>query len=418
MKSNLKISFLVSIQIILILFSFLTISYLQTLHEKLENSISLSIEIRQLSDSLMFETEKYLGGVPYADPQDMSFHLTTYMELLKNGGTWHDESVAPLDPKFLLLYDNANEKLDLYITHLETSLKNEELDVNFYDESFLLLDNRKFDFNGSMDYLTQVLNSEEQVNNSLLIILEIGFAIINVGIHLFMILLILDILNKESKKGLETEKLATIGSFASRLAHDLRNPLTVIQGAMTLIENKVSNSDKITDKRIAMINTAIDRMTHQINDVMDFVRISPLHLTNNSLLKLLESSVLRTNFPESVTIQMPQNDILLNCDPRKLDIVFVNILSNAIDAIKKQGIIKIRLIDDESFIKIEFEDSGPKIPLDVMQNMFEPLFTTKDMGTGLGLSSCNNIVKQHGGTISIKNEPTIFTISLPKKPSN
>jgi hypothetical protein len=151
MKSKLKVSVLVSIQIILILCSFLSISYLQASHEKLENSISLSIQIRQLSDSLMFETEKYLGGVPYADPSDMSFHLISYMELLKTGGIWHGDYIDPLDQKFLLLHDNADEKLTLYITHLETSLNNEELDIDFDDVDFLLLDNRKFDFNGSLD---------------------------------------------------------------------------------------------------------------------------------------------------------------------------------------------------------------------------------------------------------------------------
>lgn len=416
MKSNLKISVLVSIQIILILFSFLTISYLQTSHEKLENSISLSIQIRQLSDSLMFETEKYLGGVPYADPSDMSFHLVSYMELLRDGGIWHDDSVDPLDPKFTLLYDNANEKLNLYITHLETSLENKELDIDFDDRSFLLLDNRKFDFNGSMDYLTQVLIDESRDNHFFLVMLEIGLAIINVGIHIFMILLILGILNNESKKNMKLEKLATIGTFSSRLAHDLRNPLTVIKGAMSLLESSLSTDDKTVNKRVKMINSAIDRMTHQINDVMDFVRITDLQLRQHSLLKLLELSVSRINIDDAVEIQMPQNDVIVNCDSVKLDIVFVNLISNAIDAIKKQGTIKIRLFDDESQVKIEIEDSGPKIPSDTLSQMFEPLFTTKDMGTGLGLPSCKNIVEQHGGTILVKNDPTTFVVSLPKTP--
>ena len=414
MKSNLKISVLVSIQIILILLSFLTISYLQTSHEKLENSISLSIQIRQLSDSLMFETEKYLGGVPYADPYDTSFHIISYMELLKSGGIWHDSSVDPLDPKFMLLYDNAHEKLNLYVTHLETSLENKELNIDFDDRTFLLLDNRKFDFNGSMDYLIQVLEDQSYENNFFLVMLEIGLAIINVGIHIFMILLILDILNKESKKNMKLEKLATIGTFSSRLAHDLRNPLTVIKGAMSLLESTLSADDKTANKRIKMINSAIDRMTHQINDVMDFVRITDLQLRPNSLLKLLESSVSRINVDDTVEIQMPQNDVAINCDSVKLDIVFVNLISNAIDAIKKHGTIKIRLLDDESHVEIEIEDSGPQIPSDVMSQIFEPLFTTKDMGTGLGLPSCKNIVEQHGGTILAKNDPTTFVVSLPK----
>ncbi len=414
MQSNLKISFLVSLQIILILFSFSTISYLQSSHEELETSITLSIQIRQLSDSLMFETQKFIGGVPYANPDNMSFHLVSYMELLKNGGTWHGDSVKPLDSKFQLLHDNANQKLNLYISHLETNLENKQLNIDFDDSTFLLLDNRKFDFNGSMDYLTQVLNDEEQDNTFFLIILEIGLAIINVGIHIFMIMLILEILNKESKNIIKLEKFATVGTFSSRLAHDLKNPLTVIKGAVSLLEKTLVTNDESSQKRFSMINAAIERMTHQINGVTDFVRVSNLHSSDVSLNELLESSILRVNVPKSVSIQIPKNDLSINCDPIKLDILFVNILSNAIEAIKQQGIIKVRFIDHESQIRIEIEDSGPQIPLDVVNQMFEPLFTTKDTGTGLGLASCKNIVEQHGGTISVKNDPTTFVISLPK----
>ena len=187
---------------------------------------------------------------------------------------------------------------------------------------------------------------------------------------------------------------------------------------MSLLESTLDVDDESTHKRIRMINSAIKRMTHQINDVMDFVRITDLQLEKHSLLKLLELSISRINVDDTVEIQIPQNDVTLNCDPIKLDIVFVNIISNAIDAMENKGTIKIRLIDDTSQIKIEIENSGPQIPLDVMSQIFEPLFTTKEMGTGLGLPSCKNIVEQHGGTILVKNDPTTFIVSLPKHSLN
>jgi two-component system sensor histidine kinase HydH len=79
-----------------------------------------------------------------------------------------------------------------------------------------------------------------------------------------------------------------------------------------------------------------------------------------------------------------------------------------------KGDVKIRLLDLGSAVQIEFEDTGPGIPIDIQSKIFDPLFTTKQTGTGLGLSICKNIVEQHGGSLTVKSPPTIFTIRLPK----
>ncbi|WP_428326534.1 CHASE3 domain-containing protein [Nitrosopumilus sp.] len=210
------------------------------------------------------------------------------------------------------------------------------------------------------------------------------------------------------------EKLKNIGELATRLAHDLRNPLAVIHGSVNLMKIELSDKDEKLEKRFRMIDTAITRMTHQINDVMDFVRVSDLQIETHSLLELLQSSVSRTSKKDTVTIELPENDIKLRCDSHKLDIVFVNLISNAIDAVKQNGTVKIRLFDEPSYVKIEFEDSGPPIPTAILKEMFEPLFTTKQVGTGLGLTSCKNIVEQHHGEISVKTNPTVITLTLSK----
>lgn len=180
------------------------------------------------------------------------------------------------------------------------------------------------------------------------------------------------------------------------------------------MKNDLPDQDERIDKRFRMIDAAILRMTHQINDVMDFVRVSNLKIESHSLLHLLESSLSRTIKNDSITIELPENDINLRCDAHKLDIVFVNLLSNAIDAAKENGTIKIRFFDETSHVKIEFEDSGSPIPPNILEDMFEPLFTTKQVGTGLGLASCKNIVEQHRGEISAKTNPTIITLTLSK----
>ena len=211
------------------------------------------------------------------------------------------------------------------------------------------------------------------------------------------------------------EKLSSIGELSARIAHDLRNPLGIIKNAVELIE--ISSKDKDDEslkKKVKMIKNASERMSRQINDVLDFVRTRSLQLEKKSLLKILESS-LKSNVPDSITITKPQNDVEIQCDGKQIEVVFNNIIANAVESIENSGEIKIRINDNQSNVKIEIEDSGQGINQENLEKIFDPLFTTKPSGTGLGLVSCKNIVEQHGGSISVNTNPTIFEIILPKK---
>lgn len=97
-----------------------------------------------------------------------------------------------------------------------------------------------------------------------------------------------------------------------------------------------------------------------------------------------------------------------------MEAVFINVVMNSIQAMSNGGTltIKINLIND--FVEIDFIDTGDGIPEESIGKIFEPLFTTKQKGTGLGLASCKNIVEQHHGQISVKNNPITFTIQIPK----
>jgi len=211
------------------------------------------------------------------------------------------------------------------------------------------------------------------------------------------------------------QRLSAMGELSARVAHDLRNPLAIIKNAVELIE---ISSEEITDeklkKRIIIIKNATDRMLRQINNVLDFVRTRPLQLEKKSLLIILESSF-KTSVPKSIKITKPENDLSIICDSKQLEIVFSNILINAVQAMEYSGEIKVRIKENENDVNIEIEDSGPGISEDKIEQIFDPLFTTKSTGTGLGLISCKNIIEQHKGTISVKNNPTIFEIILPKK---
>ena len=221
-------------------------------------------------------------------------------------------------------------------------------------------------------------------------------------------------LAEKTNELLKSEKLAIIGELASRMAHDLRNPLSIIKNAVEIMETKPKLKTEKKLQYYAKLNRAINRMKHQVDDVLDFVRISDLSLQPNSILDIMNSVKDNVTVPNDVKINVEQTDVRLNCDYRKIEAVFSNLLINAIQAVGTEGEINIGISEDANNITIAFDDTGQGIPKNIVDKIFEPLFTTKQSGTGLGLSICKHIVEQHGGSISLKSNPTTFIVRLPK----
>ncbi len=226
-------------------------------------------------------------------------------------------------------------------------------------------------------------------------------------------------LQKLNRALITNERLSSIGSLSSRLAHDLRNPLSVIKNSMEILKFRLNNNmDEKINHQIAMVGRAVSRMSHQIEDVLDFVNIASLKLESSSLITIIESATLSTDIPKSVKINMPKNSATIKCDPFRMEVVFSNLLKNASQAMEGKGEITIRVLEQKEDVLIEVEDQGEGISQENMDKIFEPLFTTKQSGTGLGLASCISIVEKHGGSISVRNNPTVFTVKLPKVPKN
>jgi len=219
---------------------------------------------------------------------------------------------------------------------------------------------------------------------------------------------------EKSKKLAQATKMATVGQLSSALAHDLRNPLTVIKSTIELIRLENKNLDEKTSQKFSRIENAVKKIVYQINDVLDFVRESELHLKRVTISSVIESAVLNVNTPSTVRIKKEFRDVIINCDARKLEAVFTNLITNAIQAIEDNGEIRIKVFDDGENALVKVSDTGPGISKNTLDKMFEPLFTTREIGTGLGLSICKTIVEQHGGTIQVSSPPTVFTLSLPK----
>ena len=212
---------------------------------------------------------------------------------------------------------------------------------------------------------------------------------------------------------IKSEKMATIGQLTSRLAHDLRNPITVLKSAHAIMKEKPKMKVDDRLRYNSKIDRAILKIVHLVDDVLDFVRVTELQLHRIPILSILDSAIDSIDVPEDVKIVRPTSNFEINCDLRKLEAVFANILTNSIQAINNYGRIEIRFSTKGENVIVEIEDSGPGISESVKPRIFEPLFTTKSHGTGLGLSICKTIVEQHGGKITVKSNPTTFTVTLP-----
>jgi len=221
---------------------------------------------------------------------------------------------------------------------------------------------------------------------------------------------------EKNEELVKSQKIAVLGSIASRLSHDLRNPLTVIKGNLDLMTKHLgSNMDENTKKFNKRIDDSVDAMNNIIDDVLQFSKTPELQKETSSINELLESSLSRIEVPDRIKITLPEDDFLINCDQSKIKSVFSNLITNSIQSIEKEGKITVSIKEESNYMNIAIEDSGSGIAEDDISKIFEPMFTTKVTGTGLGLGICKNIIDEHGGKISMHNNPTTFTIKLPKK---
>lgn len=267
--------------------------------------------------------------------------------------------------------------------------------------------------NGKIEFMFGVVTPTQSINKEIDEIIFIT-KIQSVFLLLSTIVVLLAFLVKRSQS-FKKEKLTVIGQLSSNIAHDIRNPLGTIKNAGVIIEKENNDSNKIISREINRINLSVRRISHQIEEVLNYVRTTPLILKPHSINQTIQEAIDTLTVPENITISTPKNDVTIKFDHDKILIVFVNIILNAIQSIgDTKGEININMHKTGSHITIEFENSGPNIPTKDLKRIFDTLFTTKLEGTGLGLSSCKNIVEQHNGEIFATTNPVKFSIRLPK----
>jgi len=219
---------------------------------------------------------------------------------------------------------------------------------------------------------------------------------------------------KKTNELVKSERLATIGTMASRIAHDLKNPLTIMHTYAEMLTPeilaKLDSKDK--EKWLRMQNSIFD-MDRIIEDVLDFARTTEIKKKSSSILSILKLAMNHVKYSYGVTVNLPEENVKIKCDARKMEGVLSNLINNAVHAVDGHGEVDISISSDSDFLTIKVSDSGPGIPENNLEKIFEPMYTTKSTGTGLGLLICKSIVEQHGGSISVSNKPTTFTVTLP-----
>jgi PAS domain S-box-containing protein len=227
---------------------------------------------------------------------------------------------------------------------------------------------------------------------------------------------------KIERELIHSEKLATVGLLASGVAHELRNPLNIIETARYYIEDAVTDPDHVVAPKLDIIRRNVKRASNIINNLLEFSRHSPkdrekinVNLALDKTLSLIEKDLHSQNIKVTKRYQeLPSACLGLD----SLKQVFLNIIINAIQAMPAGGELSIETKIDNERILVNIADTGHGIPGDQISNIFTPFYTTKEIGegTGLGMYVSHSIIKREGGDILVdsnEGEGTEFTVLLP-----
>lgn len=223
------------------------------------------------------------------------------------------------------------------------------------------------------------------------------------------------------------DKLATVGQLAAGIAHEIRNPLASLSGSIQLMKSELKQGDT-TDKLMSIILRETDRLDHLLQNFLNYAKPSSLYLENVKLYDLCKEVVdIAKNAPElkdrTFDIEIKMNRRLeAECDPKQLRQILWNLINNSVQATLGSGRIQIEAEELEGdggpAVLFSVKDNGVGIPSASLNKIFDPFYTTKATGTGLGLALVYQMVKTHGGRVGVESEEgrgTKIWFEFPKK---
>lgn len=217
-----------------------------------------------------------------------------------------------------------------------------------------------------------------------------------------------------------TEQLATCGKIATALVHEIKNPLAGIKVAMEVLygESTISQEDREILLKVVREANLIEGL---LTNMLEFARPSPPQFTSVKLNEIIDHALHFTPgiIKKRVRVEWDKDkpSPVIQADPHQLGQVLLNLFINAESAMRPQGgTVFITIRPDETTVTLTIADTGPGIDASDLDDIFNPFFTTKAKGSGLGLASCKTFVNLHNGTITASNRPeggAVFTITLP-----
>ena len=217
------------------------------------------------------------------------------------------------------------------------------------------------------------------------------------------------------------ERMAEIGNFSMMIAHELKNPLGIIKGSVDIIA-KEGVKAQVSRTMMEYIQDEVKRLNRLVEDFLSFARPNPAHKSFVDINQVIHKIVNLIPLPEfkekdiTLTVKLAQEMPEINVDEHQIYQTLVNIFNNAIQAISQKGEITIKTEHEQDGISITFMDTGVGISDEEKEKVFEPFFTKKQSGTGLGLAVVKKIIDNHKGTITIADREgggTVFSLWLP-----
>jgi signal transduction histidine kinase len=217
---------------------------------------------------------------------------------------------------------------------------------------------------------------------------------------------------------LQSERLATVGRFASQIAHEIRNPLNSISLNIELLEDELKDSNESAKGLVRSVLHELDRLNGIVTEYLQFARFPKPTLKRGQIEGVIQSVKESFRAPDRIkfTIRQAPTTPSVWLDEKLLRQVIDNLTRNAVEAITGDGAIDVETDVIDRFVVIRVKDTGHGITPEAQSQLFEPFFTTKAHGTGLGLATSQQIIFEHNGHLLVESHPgkgTTFSILLP-----